>query len=43
LADAAAAAPIQAAQETALAEAAAAGVKGKDVTPFLLKRVAERA
>ena len=38
---AAAAAPLQAAQDQAIAEAVAQGVLGRDVTPFLLKRVNE--
>jgi hypothetical protein len=39
--DAAAAAPLQAAQDQAIAEATAQGVAGRDVTPFLLQRVNE--
>lgn len=38
---AATAAPLQRAQDDAIAEATAKGVLGRDVTPFLLKRVNE--
>ena len=41
LCQAAAATPLQRAQDDAIAEATAQGVLGRDVTPFLLKRVNE--